>query len=73
MNAKLRIDLRKTASSIFERIYKSELISPFRYLYPSPVSPEIHIPEDAREIWVQAEYHDIAGKHYTQTPERLKL
>jgi len=63
----------KTMSSTFERIYKSEPSSPFRYFYPSPVSPEIDIPEDVQEIWVQAQYHDIAGKHYTQTPERLRL
>jgi len=63
----------KTMSSTFLRLYKSEAASPFRYLYPSPVSPQIEIPGDVNEISVEAQYYDVADKHYCQKPQRIKI
>jgi len=63
----------KAMSSTFFRIYRSEPSGLFRYFYPSPLSPEIQIPEDAHEISVETQYYDIAEKHYPQKPQRLKI
>jgi len=63
----------KTMRSTFFRIYRSEPNGLFRYFYPSPTSPQIQIPEDAHEISVEAQYYDIAEKHYPQKPQRIKI